>query len=177
LITIFRPHGITGILLPCGGRVLDWFPWYPADFKRDTYGLSLAEEGAYRRLIDEYMVIRGPLPDDDGALARIIGVSADTWMPIALRVRGYFRGNGQGQLTHKRCDQELRAQDVRFDRHSARGQKAALKRWSKNNAQHARRMLAPNTLTLSKIDSKSLPAEGNGSAELQTILQAKGWTP
>lgn len=178
---------------------MDWFPWYPADYKRDTYRLTLAEDGAYRRLIDEYMVNRGPLPDDDAALARIIGVTSETWLAIAPAVRTFFHSNPQGELTHKRCDQELRRQAVVFERNSARGQKAAYKRWSKNNAQHARRMLAVNTLTLRDIDSSlqspteephtnghAAPVSGapiaaaanlSASSEMERIAKRKGWTP
>ena len=53
---------------------MKWFPWYPLEHRRDTYKLSLTEDGAYRRLLDEYMVNRQPLPDDDAALARILVV-------------------------------------------------------------------------------------------------------
>ena len=66
---------------------MKWFPWHPVEHKRDTYKLLLSEDGAYRRLIDEYMVNREPLPDDDGALARILGVGLDDWLAISTKVR------------------------------------------------------------------------------------------
>lgn len=128
---------------------MEWFPWYPADFERDTYHLTLAQDGAYRRLIDKYMILREALPDDDAALARIIGVGFEEWVSVAPVVRKFFRAK-DGKLTHKRCAAELRAQELRFGRHSERGKKAAFAKWSKINHKPARSMLADPTLTLSK---------------------------
>jgi uncharacterized protein YdaU (DUF1376 family) len=170
---------------------MDWYPWYPTDFRRDTYSLSLAEDGAYRRLIDEYMLNRGDLPDDNQALARIIGVGLDEWLAVAPRVRTFFRFK-EGRLIHKRCEIEIAAQNRRMERFSARGQKAALKRWSRNNGLHARRMLVSNTVHNKDIDS-SINSEseigvaaqqgvadrgrGNGGAspELAGVIERRGW--
>lgn len=33
---------------------MDWYPRYPAHYDRDTLGLSLAEHGAYSKLLDFY---------------------------------------------------------------------------------------------------------------------------
>jgi uncharacterized protein YdaU (DUF1376 family) len=124
---------------------MDWYPWFPHEFRRDTYHLSPAEDGAYRRLIDEYMVTRLPLPNDDAALARIVGIPKAEWEDLAPRVRPFFRARND-RLYHKRCEQELRAQDARHNRNSERAKKAAFARYSKNNGLTANRMLAPATL-------------------------------
>jgi uncharacterized protein YdaU (DUF1376 family) len=108
---------------------VDWYPWYPLAFRRKTYRLSLAADGAYRRLIDEYMLNRKALPDDDRALARILGVSPDEWLEVAADVRPFFEVSG-ANLFHRRCDQELRVQDNRTVRFSERGKKAAYARYS-----------------------------------------------
>ncbi len=128
---------------------MDWYPWFVDDFRRDTLHLSLAEDGAYRRLIDEYMRIRGPLPGDDASLARVLGVGLDEWLAVAPKVRRYFRFQ-QGRLMHKRCEQELRAQELRSKVKSESGKKAALTRWGKINRLDARTMRVPATLTLRK---------------------------
>ena len=161
---------------------LDWFPWFPHDFRRDTYHLSLAEDGAYRRLIDEYMITREALPNDDGALARILGIPKAEWECLAPRVRTFFRARND-RLYHKRCEQELRAQDARHNRNSERAKKAAFARYSKNNGLPANRMLAPATLHYKEKEPSSEQVEGQKavrqgittSAELQTAIQAKGW--
>jgi len=123
---------------------MKWFPWYPLEHRRDTYKLSLTEDGAYRRLIDEYMVNREPLPDDDAALARILGVSSEDWLAVANSIRPFFKSQN-GRLVHKRCECELRAQDHRAERYSERGKKAAFAKYSRPNDLNARRMLVPAT--------------------------------
>ena len=105
----------------------DWYPWYPVLYKADTLGLTLAEDGAYRRLIDEYMSTRRPLPDSDVCLARVVGVSTDEWMAVAANVRQFFCAR-KGTLIHKRCSQELDEQDRRQKHKSEIGKKGALTR-------------------------------------------------
>lgn len=165
---------------------MDWYPWYPEDFRHDTWHLSLAEEGAYRRLIDEYMRSRSPLPAGDAALAAICRVSLDGWLLVAAVVRAFFREKDD-RLFHKRCDRELRAQDGRFKRHSERGKKAAFAKYSRPKGLDASRMLAPTTLTLSKNTSLTSTESGaeKGAAEkrpsaaspesLTDVVRRKGW--
>jgi uncharacterized protein YdaU (DUF1376 family) len=124
---------------------VDWYPFYPTDFRRDTLHLSFAEDGAYRRLIDEYMILRGPLPDDDAALARLLGVGLAEWMSVAGVVRKYFKAKN-GRLNNPRCDRELAAQLRQNERYSQRGKKAAFAKYSKTNGLSPRRMLVPTTV-------------------------------
>ena len=125
---------------------LDWYPFFVQEYRRDTYHLSPQEHHAYRTLIDEYMdVLRGPLPNDDVALARIIGISKAEWECVAPTVRKFFRAKND-KLIHKRCEQELRAQDTRNKANSDRGKKAAFARWSKINGIDAKRMLTSTTI-------------------------------
>jgi uncharacterized protein YdaU (DUF1376 family) len=137
---------------------MEWYPWYPLAFRRNTYCLSLAEDGAYRRLIDEYMINRRGLPDDDAALARILGVGLPEWMAVAPRVRPFFKAR-DGVLIHKRCDDELDAQNNRMKRFSERGKKAAFAKYSKINAVSTRRMLVPPTLQSKKLESSLVDEE------------------
>lgn len=101
---------------------LDWYPFFVLDYRRDTYHLSLEEDGAYRRLIDEYMVTREALPNDDAALARIVGLPKADWDRLAHKVRRFFRVRND-RLVHKRCELELRAQNARHNRYRERAQK------------------------------------------------------
>lgn len=169
---------------------MDWYPWFPLDFRRDTYHLSLAEDGAYRRLLDEYMLLGGPIPDDDIAIARMIGIGLDEWLVIASKVRSFFKVRG-GRLTHKRCDQELAAQARRKARYSERGQKAAFARYSKINKMPARAVHVhatrhnnnKTTATVSVAESEGSgeqdePCNRPGlkaSSELAELLKAKGY--
>lgn len=108
----------------------DWYPFDRVAYKRKTLHLSLAEDGAYRRLIDEYMAAEGALPDNDAALARIIGVSLDEWLAVAPKLRPFFESSN-GKLVHSRCEEELRAQSMRAARRSQQARDAA-------NARHKR---------------------------------------
>ena len=89
---------------------MDWFPWYPALYRADTLDLTLEQDGAYRRLLDHYMETRLPLPDNDTALARIIGISINEFQAIAPQVKCKFKTKGD-HLHNKRCDIELNRQD------------------------------------------------------------------
>ncbi len=164
---------------------MDWYPWFLKAYRQDTRHLSLAEHGAYRQLIDEYMDTRGPLPDDDRALAAIIGVGLEEWFVVAPAVRKFFRARN-GKLFHKRCQQEISAQNTRFERNSERGKKAAFVKYSRPNGLTARSMLAPTTLTLSKNTSLTstqhevaeVAAEKRPSAvseSLEDLIRKKGW--
>jgi len=108
-----------------------WFPWYPALYKADTRHLTAEQDGIYRRLIDEYMETREPLPDNDIALARIAGVSEIKWLDAARILRAYFT-HADGMLFHKKCDQELDIQDKRSKKRTLSAEKAAKIRWSKS---------------------------------------------
>lgn len=144
--------------------VLDWFPWHPTKFRRKTYHLSLAEDGAYRRLIDEYMITREPLPNDDAALARILGIPKAEWECVAPNVMAFFRARND-RLFHKHCEEELRAQEVRHNRNHDRAKKAAFARYSKINVLPASRMLAPATLQDKRITTTEYEAPREGATE------------
>src|SRR5262249_25064399 len=110
----------------------DWFPWYPTLYEGDTMHLTLAQDGAYRRLIDWYMLKRRPLPDNDHARAAIGRIGIDEWLAMAMPVRAFFKPKN-GLLYHKRCDIELDKQDKGIKKHSEISKKGAVARWGKNN--------------------------------------------
>jgi len=128
------------LMCPCTGKVMDWYPWYPDLHDADAGHLTCLEDGAYRRLIDRYMRTRMPLPDDDKALARFVGLTPDEWAVIAPNVRAFFKTK-DGKLHHKRCNLVLEAQDKKAKSHSEHASHAAKARWAKelkakeNNAQ------------------------------------------
>ena len=73
-----------------------WYKWYPTHFHRDTLHLNLAEDGAYRRLIDQYMLSGRPLPNDDLSLCRLLGSSMNEWRVVAPKVRAMFKERNDG---------------------------------------------------------------------------------
>lgn len=84
-----------------------YYEWYPSIFRADTQHLTLAEDAAYRRLIDHYMETRAPLSPDNRSLARIIGIGYDEWLWISVNVLKFFKNNPAGLLTHTFCDETL----------------------------------------------------------------------
>lgn len=88
---------------------MEWYPKNPADYDRDTLGLTLAEHGAYNKLIDYYMMTEKPLPAGDRELAAICRCGRDEWLAVAEVVREFFVEK-DGLLYHKRCDAELKKQ-------------------------------------------------------------------
>jgi len=85
---------------------MDWFKSYPADYRDDTWHLTLSEHGAYKLLIDHYMHHEKPLPDNENALASIVGVDPQIWSSVSVNVRQFFTPK-KGKLIHKRCEEEL----------------------------------------------------------------------
>lgn len=109
-----------------------WYAFDILNYRADTAHLSTLEHGAYRLLIDEYMMTRMPLLDNDRALARIVGVSLEEWAVIAPTIRAFFKPRS-GRLHQKRCDITLDAEDRRAQNRSEHSKKAALARWNGNN--------------------------------------------
>jgi len=82
-----------------------WFPFYVADYRKDTGRLTCEQHGAYCLLLMEYWV-SGPPPDDDVALAQITHLELRQWRkmrPVLLR---YF-SISDGEWRQKRADEEL----------------------------------------------------------------------
>lgn len=135
---------------------MDWYPFYPTEFKADTLDFTLAEDGAYRRLIDHYMETRQPLPASEAALARIIGVSINDFQAIAERVLSKFSKDGE-VLRHRRCEIELDRQDNMSKKRSEAAKRAAAKR-------HKNKVLQASA---EQVLSKRLPQDKTGQDSIE----------
>jgi uncharacterized protein YdaU (DUF1376 family) len=112
---------------------MDWYPWYFQIYESDTMHLNPYQDGCYRRLIDHYMKTRCALPDNDAALARIVGDSEANWVAIASPlIRPFFKAK-DGLLYLHRCEIVLAQQDERRKSLSESGKNGAKKRWNKVN--------------------------------------------
>lgn len=64
-----------------------WYPWFPRDFQADEHVqlMDLAEEGAYRRLLD-HQWLHGSIPADPALLCRLVNAPEQRWgtMWVAL---------------------------------------------------------------------------------------------
>lgn len=121
-----------------------WIPLYIGDYLRDTRSLTLEEHGAYVLLIMEYW-LKGPLPDDDFRMARILGCSVDAWRNAPSNAPSnaqaslkstlaQFFGITCGFWHHKRIDAELeraaKASNASKSRKS-KAEAAAKARWER----------------------------------------------
>ncbi len=101
-----------------------YYSWFPTIYQRDTQDMSLAEDGAYRRLIDHYMLTRAPLPgENDRAMSRILGIGVDEWQAIKPALITHFKpsGNPVGLWVHDFCEEQLGKQVERLERNRRNG--------------------------------------------------------
>lgn len=85
--------------------------------------MTLAEQGAYRNLLDELWLRGGVLPNDDRQLANVCG-DATQWRKVKARVleRFYLTPEGYRHVTHDEVSEKL---SDRSERQAARGRKRA----------------------------------------------------
>jgi uncharacterized protein YdaU (DUF1376 family) len=158
----------------------DWFPWYPVHYRRATRHLTDMQDLIYRRLIDEYMETREPLPDNDIALASITRVCIDEWKMARAILLPFFR-QSDGKLHHKKCSEILEEQQAVSRKKSQAGSAGAAKRWKKpientetNSTSHSAAIALPmaNDGTLQDTtgqESKKDPVVDRG-AEVERIF-------
>jgi len=85
---------------------LAYYRFFPGDYARDTRHLSMMQHGAYRQLIDEYMV-HGPLPNELQRLYRICSAFSAEERCAVEYVLGEFFVLEQTLWRHPRCDREV----------------------------------------------------------------------
>jgi len=136
---------------------MDFYRWKFASYRDKTLHLDPYQDGCYRRLLDEYMATRQPLPDNDYALARICGISFDDWMLRAASIVRAFFKQKNGKLYQQTCDEELDFQDNRSHFRSEKAKKAANIRHSKNK----------------NLDATSMPDECLAMPELRVKSQER----
>lgn len=84
--------------------------------------LTAEQDGIYRRLIDHYMETELPLPDNDMALARIAGVSPESFAATSSTLRLFFKQQ-DGKLYHKKCDEVLEDMNRRYQKNQEKGKR------------------------------------------------------
>lgn len=140
---------------------MDWYPWYFELYKADTMHLDPYQDGCYRRLIDHYMGTRQPLPDNDHALARIVGDSHANWVAMASAiVRPFFKAKN-GLLYHKKCDEILNNQDKKAKRLSESGKKGAEKRWKETSDLDSHAIATPMGSAIAEENRGDVLPNGN----------------
>jgi uncharacterized protein YdaU (DUF1376 family) len=80
---------------------LPYFPMYPTDFEADTSHLTLAEDGAYNRLLRLMWMTSGcSLPNDDAWIKRRMRVDQATYDDVVAVVIEEFFTRSRGRITN-----------------------------------------------------------------------------
>jgi uncharacterized protein YdaU (DUF1376 family) len=88
-----------------------WMPLYIDDWDSKTRHLDCEQDGAYGRLVRHYWK-NGPPADDDGQLARIVGMERVKWRKVRPVLSTFFAVR-DGRWFHERVDEELeRAREI-----------------------------------------------------------------
>jgi uncharacterized protein YdaU (DUF1376 family) len=112
---------------------MNYYRFFPEKYRLKTRHLNPYQDGCYRRLIDEYMNTRAPLPDDDEALAGVCRISLDDWHKLASsKLRAFFTPKN-GLLFQENCDAELDWQDNVSKIRTEKAKKGAAARHNKIN--------------------------------------------
>lgn len=109
---------------------MNHYPRHVGDYIRDTVGLTMLEDGAYTRLLDQYYAREAPLPADKSVLYRMArAVSRQERAAVDAVLSLFFTLCPDG-WRQKRADLELQAQAERSE--SAR--QSAKRKWEKERA-------------------------------------------
>lgn len=103
---------------------MNYFEFYPGDYLRDTTRLTLAEHGAYLRLLMAYYSDEQPLPAENDALFRIVSAQNTAEKQAVLKVADlFFPVTRDGVRHNARADAEIAKAQGRMDA-SPSGRKA-----------------------------------------------------
>jgi uncharacterized protein YdaU (DUF1376 family) len=103
--------------------------WWVDRWRKSTAytDMSLAEQGAYRNLLDELWLRGGVLPDDDRVLAKVSG-DAMAWPSIRPSVMARFYKTREG-WRHETHDEVSRSSPNFHKSQSEKGKKGAAAKW------------------------------------------------
>lgn len=109
---------------------MNWYPRYYGDYMRDTAHLSLAEHGAYTKLLDHYYATGAPIPASLESLHRVCSaMTPDERAAVDAVAEAFFPVNGDGMRHNKRADLELAKEAVIAGKRSAAGVAGAHAKW------------------------------------------------
>jgi uncharacterized protein YdaU (DUF1376 family) len=100
-----------------------WMPFYIGDYLADTRHLTVKQHGAYLLLIMHYWK-DGGLPDDDLALAKLLGLERRNFVRHYKQMLAQFFHDG---WHHKRIDLELAKHEIIVTRRAVAGKRGGLK--------------------------------------------------
>lgn len=82
---------------------MNYYPFHPGDYLRDTAHLEPMEDLAYRRLLDLYYLSEAPIPLETQQVSRRLRLGSDSVISV---LNEFFICTSNGYI-HKRCDAEI----------------------------------------------------------------------
>ena len=158
-----------------------WMPLYVGDWDGDTGHLDCEQDGAYGRLIRWYWR-KGPLPDDDAALARIIRMELKRWRKIRPIIAAFFV-IVDGVWTHKRVDAELERWSTKKAKFVARASSGGKAKAAKSSASSTRKALLAgcSSSSATEVDAPSgqstLCGRESADASAEGASPPRAWKP
>lgn len=147
---------------------MNWYRFHIGDFYRDAHGLTPAEHGIYRMLIDAYYLHESPIEDDAKCIKRVSNCRTISERHATARVLERFFELKDGFWHHARIDRDLagyaeKAPAREFKREDAKERKAR---------HHQRRRILFDALR-----AASAPVRWNAPVrELRELAQRLGLT-
>jgi uncharacterized protein YdaU (DUF1376 family) len=151
------------------------FQLYASDFYMDTAGWTVAQVGAYTRLL-MYEWINGGIPSDMASLARIAGISDVRTMYKMWRqtLVNKFISNGGNLLHNKRLELEREKQSKYRESQSQKGVSGATKRW-KDHVPRAMPKLIPEDSSSSSTSSSIKKRRSNTVFQVPSLEEVKDY--
>lgn len=91
---------------------MNYYPFHPGDYLRDTAHLSPMEDIAYRRLLDMYYLSEMPIPHETDSVSRRLRLDSAL---VASVLKEFFTEAPEG-WTHRRCDKEIAVYQAKAER-------------------------------------------------------------
>lgn len=108
---------------------MNYFEKHIGDWIRDTVSLTMLEDGAYNRLIDQYYQTERPLPIDKKLIYRLARANSSAEKKaVDFVVENFFERTENGYV-QKRANEEL----ARYSEKRAKAQASANARWGKSD--------------------------------------------
>ena len=124
------------------------------DFYDATSHLTREARHSYRDMIDKaYMTGQGSLPNDEGAIRRMIGVSPWKWAAQREQVMPFWFVGEDGRLHNKRLDLEWRKATDREFRDETHAAESAAKKQAKANGAKAPHPPHPELSSIKNLSS------------------------
>lgn len=151
---------------------MNHYPRHVGDYIRDTVGLTMLEDGAFTRLLDQYYAREAPLPADKSVLYRMARAVSRQERAAVDAVLSLFFALGPDGWRQKRADLELQAQAER----SETARQSAKRKWEKERAKAHANAVPTHMRTHSEGICEGI-CEGNAESMLASSHKPKPMEP